>query len=209
MSAPTARSLASFGILFGQALNLEPAFKKAKKNSGPTLAASLATVSSLDFSSIDSLSDFGLLSADSRTRLGDFMLKAFSLTSANGKWASQERESLFESFIPSNSSVSSSKSFSVQLLRLGSELHLPPHLLSQLPFSSSPPVSLFLVAGDDNEVIIPFFAGFILLWALRVHVRDSSVDKLYPSVGVSSDSPSVPSLSSSSVSVSGSPNLAP
>lgn len=85
MSAPLAHSLASFGIRLGQAIATESTFKKTKKTSGPTLAASLATVSSLDFSYLDSLADFGLLSADSQSRLGEFILNVFSLASMNWK----------------------------------------------------------------------------------------------------------------------------
>ena len=134
---------------------------------------------------------------------GEFVIRVFSLTPSNWKWAIQDRVSLFESFLPSVSASSYTESLSAQLLRIGSQLHLPLHLLQRLPFSSAPPASPFLFAAGDDEVIIPFNAGLILLWALRVHVRDSNVDSLYPSGGVPSDPGFATPLSTSFASASG------
>ena len=152
----------------------------------------------MDFGPIDSLPDFpdfGLDTRASRDLLGSFIYRVLSLSEFNLKWAIQARLSIFE---PSVSAFE--ESLSTQLHRIVSDLGLSSDIMEALPFSSAPPPSVFLPSSGADDVNIPFFAGFIMLWALCCRLADADVPSLllpplYSSSSSSSLSPPVELLS--------------
>jgi len=97
----------------------------------------LATVSSLNFSSIDSLAYFGLLSADFSSSLGEFVLKVFPLQSMNWKWAIQG---------PGPQSLTSQPCFHWPQSR--AKLSLCRRLLAQTAASSDPTALAAILASS-------------------------------------------------------------
>ena len=87
------------------------------------------------------------------------------------------------------------KPLSAAMFHLGASLSLDPPLLDVLPFSAAPQPSAFCLSSDSANFLITFYSGFIMLWAIRVHVLGISLDALLPSSCLSSSS----SASSSSL----------
>ena len=96
-----------------------------------------------------------------------------------------------------SSSVPLDKPLSAPMFHLGASLSLDPALLDVLSFSATPPSSAFCPSSDSADFLIAFYSGFIMLWAIRVHVPGTSLDALLPSSCMSSSS----SASSSSLPV--------
>ena len=113
-----------------------------------------------------------------------------SLSEFNWKWAIQARLSLFE---PSFSAAE--ESLTAQLHRIGLELNLGPDIMVALPFSSAPPPSVILPSTSADDINIPFFAGIIMLWALRCRLPKADVSSLLPPSSLSSSSSSSASSS--------------
>ena len=88
------------------------------------------------------------------------------------------------------------KPLSAAMCLLGSSLNLDPDVLAVLPFSDAPSTSPFSRSADTSEFSVAFYTGFILLWALRVHIPSTSLTALLPSA---SESPVASQSSASQV----------
>ena len=181
-SVSPAFALASFGIALGNSLPSD-SLKKVKRSTSFALYSASQTLAKLDFSPIDSLPDFGLTNGTSRDLLGSFIFQVLSLSEFNWKWAIQARLSLFEP-----SFAGTEESLSAQLHRIGHDLDLSADILDALPFSSRPPQSVFLPSSGADDIDIPFFAGIIMLWALRCRLPKVEVSSLLPPHSISSSS---------------------
>ena len=182
LSSSPAFALASFGIALGTSLSSE-SLKKVKRSTSFSLYAASQTIAKLDFGPIDSFPDFSLSDGASRDLLGSFLFQVFSLSEFNWKWAIQARLSLFEP-----SFAGAEESLSAQLHRIGQDLNLGADIMDALPFSSAPPPSVFLPSTSADDINIPFFAGIILLWALRCRLPKAEVSSLLPPTPISSSS---------------------
>ena len=151
----------------------------------------LAAATSLDFAAVDALNDFGIDDNQSRELLGSYFLQVFNLSESSWKLHMLDRLFAFES-----PAVPLDKPLSSAMFLLGSSLQLDPDILAVLPFSDSMSVSPFSHSSETADFSVAFYTGFILLWALQVHVPNASIEALLPSV---SASPVVPPSSATTV----------
>ena len=188
MSFSLSFALASFGIALGKSWP-SSVFKRTSKKASFSPASGLAAASAIDFSSIDALPDFGVSDPHSMELLGSYFLRVFNLSESS--WRVQVLDRLLSFDSPG---VPLDKPLSAAMFHLGASLSLDPPLLEVLPFSASPPLSAFCPSADSADFLTSFYSGFILLWAIRVHVPNTSLDALLPS----SNGPFSSSASSSS-----------
>jgi hypothetical protein len=200
MSSSLSFALASFGIALGKSLP-SSVFKRTSKKASFSPASGLAAASAIDFSSIDALPDFGVSDPQFMDLLGSYFLRVFNLSESSWRVQLLDRLLSFDSpGVPLDLPLSAAMS------QLGVYLSLDPSLLEALPFSASPPPSAFCPSADSVDFLTSFYSGFIMLWAIRVHIPNTSVETLLPSsrsLASSSTSSSASGSSSSSASSSG------
>ena len=178
MSFTVSFALASFGIAFCKSLS-SSVFKRTSKKTSFSPASGLTAAS------------FGIDDSQSMDLLRSYFLQVFNLSDSSWKVQMLDHLLSFES-----TAVPLDKLLSSAMFLLGSSLNLDPDVLAVLHFSGTPSTSPFSRSAQTSEFSVAFYTGFILIWALRVHVPSTSLVTLLPSA---SASPVVPQSSASPV----------